>query len=184
MKQTRRTSRRARLHARKGAFQLVVGSALASLCAAAWSQEAATTPMSVQQATTQEAPQNTAQNESQDESQQVAQNQNPPQDTEQPPILVIGTTPLVGIGTAIELVPANVQTIRGREINGQHPNTLTDYFASNLQSVDINDAQGNPSQVDINYRGFTASPLVGTPQGLSVFLDGVRVNEPFGDVVN
>ncbi|MEM5382897.1 TonB-dependent receptor [Paraburkholderia phymatum] len=184
MKQTRRTSRRARSHARKGAFQIVVGSALASLCAAAWSQEAATTPDSVRQATTQEAPQNTAQNESQGGSQQVAQNQSPPQETEQPSILVIGTTPLVGIGTAIELVPANVQTIRGREIAGQHPNTLTDYFASNLQSVDINDAQGNPSQVDINYRGFTASPLVGTPQGLSVFLDGVRVNEPFGDVVN
>ena len=57
-------------------------------------------------------------------------------------------------------------------------------FEKNVQSVDINEAQGNPSQTDINYRGFTASPLLGTPQGLSVFLDGVRINEPFGDVVN
>src|SRR5688572_31386198 len=38
--------------------------------------------------------------------------------------------------------------------------------------------------MDVSYRGFTASPLLGTPQGLSVFQDGVRVNEPFGDVVN
>jgi len=36
----------------------------------------------------------------------------------------------------------------------------------------------------VNYRGFSASPLLGTPQGLSVFLDGVRINEAFGDIVN
>jgi outer membrane receptor protein involved in Fe transport len=38
--------------------------------------------------------------------------------------------------------------------------------------------------MDVTYRGFTASPQLGTSQGLSVFLDGIRVNEPFGDVVN
>ncbi|SEA31232.1 TonB-dependent receptor [Paraburkholderia sartisoli] len=103
---------------------------------------------------------------------------------ELPPIIVIGTTPLVGVGTPLERVPANVQTIRGRDIDRQHPVTLSDYFSANLPGVDISDAQGNPSQADINYRGFTASPLLGTPQGLSVFLDGVRINEPFGDVVN
>ena len=48
----------------------------------------------------------------------------------------------------------------------------------------LNSSQGNPYQPDVNYRGFTASPLLGTPQGLSVFQDGVRINEPFGDVVN
>jgi iron complex outermembrane recepter protein len=100
------------------------------------------------------------------------------------PIVVIGTTPLLGVGTPIELVPANVQTIRGRDLVRQNSHTLTDYFAANLQSVDINEVQGNQSQVDINYRGFTASPVLGTPQGLSVFMDGVRINEPFGDVVN
>ncbi|ALL69841.1 TonB-dependent receptor (plasmid) [Paraburkholderia caribensis MBA4] len=166
MKPSRRKSRRARLHPRKRAFQLVCGSALASLCAAAWSQEAAPPPADTPPADVQQTAQNTT------------------QEAEMPSILVIGTTPLIGIGTAIELVPANVQTIRGREIDQQHPNTLTDYFATNLQSVDINDAQGNPSQMDISYRGFTASPLLGTPQGLSVFMDGVRINEPFGDVVN
>jgi iron complex outermembrane recepter protein len=54
----------------------------------------------------------------------------------------------------------------------------------NLQSVTVNDYQGNPFQADVQFRGFTASPQIGTPQGLSVFVDGVRVNEPFGDVVN
>jgi len=100
------------------------------------------------------------------------------------PIVVIGTTPLMGIGTPLTEVPANVQTVRAGDLAQQHRATLTDYFEKNLQSVDINEAQGNPWQTDVNYRGFTASPLLGTPQGLSVFLDGVRINEPFGDVVN
>jgi len=51
-------------------------------------------------------------------------------------------------------------------------------------SVTVNEMQGNPFQPDINYRGFSASPLLGTPQGLSVYVDGVRVNQPFGDVVS
>ena len=61
---------------------------------------------------------------------------------------------------------------------------LPEFMASQLGSVNINETQGNPFQMDVNYRGFTASPLLGTPQGLSVYLDGVRINEPFGDVVN
>jgi outer membrane receptor protein involved in Fe transport len=53
-----------------------------------------------------------------------------------------------------------------------------------LPGVNVNEIQGNPFQPDVSYRGFAASPLLGTPQGLSVFLDGVRVNEAFGDTVN
>ena len=48
----------------------------------------------------------------------------------------------------------------------------------------MNEIQGNPYQPDINYRGYTASPLLGTPQGVSVYMDGVRLNQPFGDVVS
>src|SRR5262249_24602692 len=50
--------------------------------------------------------------------------------------------------------------------------------------VHVNETQGNPYQPDINYRGYTASPLLGTPQGVSVYMDGVRLNQPFGDVVS
>ena len=100
------------------------------------------------------------------------------------PIVIVGTTPLLGLGTPLALVPANVQTIHARDLDQQHRSTLTDYFEKNLPSVNINEAQGNPYQTDITYRGFTASPLLGLPQGLSVFFDGVRINEPFGDVVN
>ena len=53
-----------------------------------------------------------------------------------------------------------------------------------LNGVYFNELQGNPFQADLNYRGYTASPLLGTPQGFSVYLDGVRQNQPFGDVVS
>jgi len=62
--------------------------------------------------------------------------------------------------------------------------TLTDFMFRNLESVNVNDVLNNPYQPDISYRGFTASPLVGTPVGLSVYQDGVRINESFGDTVN
>jgi outer membrane receptor protein involved in Fe transport len=62
--------------------------------------------------------------------------------------------------------------------------TIADYMNNNLTGVSINETQNNPYQPDILFRGFTASPLLGTPQGLSVFQDGVRINEPFGDAVN
>jgi hypothetical protein len=53
-----------------------------------------------------------------------------------------------------------------------------------LGGVHVNKVQNNPFQPDINHPGFTVSPLLGTPQGLSVFVDGVRMNQPFGDVVS
>src|SRR5205085_1713534 len=59
-----------------------------------------------------------------------------------------------------------------------------DFLDRRAASVNVNAAQGNPFQADVQFRGFAASPLLGTPQGISVFVDGVRVNEPFGDAVN
>jgi len=97
---------------------------------------------------------------------------------------VVGTTPLPGIGVPINQVPANVQAASGKSLNEQKSLNIAEFMDSNLGSVTINDTVGNPYQPDVVYRGFTASPLLGTPQGLSVFLDGVRVNEPFGDIVN
>jgi outer membrane receptor protein involved in Fe transport len=53
-----------------------------------------------------------------------------------------------------------------------------------MGSVFVNEAQSNPLQPDIQYRGFVGSPLLGLPQGLAIYQDGVRINEPFGDTVN
>ena len=97
---------------------------------------------------------------------------------------VISTTPLPSIGLPLEKIPANVQTVKDEDFEKQNSLTIADYMSQNLTGVNVNDTQNNPFQPNVNYRGFTASPLLGTPQGLSVFYDGVRINEPFGDVVS
>lgn len=97
---------------------------------------------------------------------------------------VVGVTPLSSLGVPINQVPSNVQVAKGKDIQDQHGLSLADYMNQNMAGVNINETQNNPYQPDVNFRGFTASPLVGTPQGLSVYQDGVRVNEPFGDTVN
>ena len=92
--------------------------------------------------------------------------------------------PLPGLGLTKDQIPGNVQSITAKEIKESHSLSITDLMNKKLQSVTVNDYQGNPFQMDVQYRGFTAGPQIGTPQGLSVFFDGIRVNEPFGDVVN
>lgn len=59
-----------------------------------------------------------------------------------------------------------------------------DFLRRAMASVFVNEAQGNPLQPDVQYRGFVGSPLLGLPQGIAVYQDAVRVNEPFGDTVS
>ncbi len=97
---------------------------------------------------------------------------------------VIETTPLDGVGKTKDKIPAPVQTATDKDISKTNAINITDFMSRSLGSVYVNDTQGNGFQPDINYRGFTASPLSGTPQGISVYMDGVRLNQPFGDVVS
>ncbi|WP_028312714.1 TonB-dependent receptor [Derxia gummosa] len=92
--------------------------------------------------------------------------------------------PMPGLALDRDRIPGNVQGATRADLAESHATDLASYMQRNFQSVSVNDYAGNPFQLDLNYRGFTASPQVGTAQGLSVFFDGVRVNEPFGDVVN
>ncbi len=110
--------------------------------------------------------------------------QNPATQLETPTVEVIGTTPIPGLGTPRDQVPSNVQAVTGEQIEEQQSLNVTDYLNENINSVFINQAQNNPFQPDVLFRGFVASPLLGNPIGLSVFVDGVRVNEQFGDTVN
>ena len=100
------------------------------------------------------------------------------------PVEVIGTMPLPGIGQPLYEIAAPVQSATSRELRQSGALDLGDFMNRALGSVHVNDIQGNPYQLDVNYRGYTASPLLGTPQGLSVYMDGVRMNQPFGDVVS
>src|SRR5205809_918223 len=110
--------------------------------------------------------------------------ENPAEKLETPAVEVIGVTPLPGLGVPAAQVPANVQAVTGAEIMRRRSINLPEFMNQRLPGVNVNEMQGNPFQPDISYRGFAASPLLGMPQGISVYQDGVRINEPFGDTVN
>jgi iron complex outermembrane recepter protein len=97
---------------------------------------------------------------------------------------VVITAPLPGSDLPLNEVPANVQRVTASQFGNGKSRDLSDALNQYVGSVNSNDTQANPFQPDINFRGFTASPILGTPQGVSVFLDGVRVNEAFADALN
>jgi len=98
-------------------------------------------------------------------------------------INVVGATPIGPRDVPLADVPVPVQTVTSKTIIETNAIDLTDAMFKRMNGVYVNENQNNPFQPDVNYRGYTASPLVGSPAGLSVYLDGVRQNEPFGDVV-
>lgn len=99
-------------------------------------------------------------------------------------IEVVGTTPIQGVGLPADQVPANIQSADDEDLERIQGLDLSEFMDKTLGSISLNQAQNNPFQPDLKFRGFTASPLVGNSQGLSVYVDGIRTNEPFGDVVN
>ena len=96
---------------------------------------------------------------------------------------VYTNTPLPSIGLPINMVPSSIQTVNGQQINQQAGVSVADYMVNNLQGVTVNEVGGNPYQLEINFRGYNATPISGNPQGLSVYVDGVRMNQPFSNTV-
>jgi len=99
-------------------------------------------------------------------------------------IEVIGITPEQGATLPENLVPYNVQSATSSDFEQSQVLDATDYLNRHMAGVTINSTQDNPLQPDVNFRGFTATPLLGGSEGMSVYVDGVRVNEVFGDTVN
>ncbi len=97
---------------------------------------------------------------------------------------VVAATPLAGSDLGKNQIAGPVQTATAADIESSGGLDLTDFMNRRLNGVYVNESQENPYQPDVNFRGYTASPLLGTPEGISVYLDGVRQNQPFGDVVS
>jgi iron complex outermembrane receptor protein len=101
-----------------------------------------------------------------------------------PEIQVISTSPFGGAGIDRDKVPALVQTVTADDFLRSYGSHVTDTLFQRIPGMSVSDQQGNNFQTDIRYRGFVASPVPGQPQGLAVYMNGVRVNEAFGDTVN
>ena len=97
---------------------------------------------------------------------------------------VVAPTPLRGPAIDPARLPYSVQTLDAGAFERAGSLSVTDALEQQVAGVSLSDAQGNSFTRDLNFRGFTSSPLQGTPQGLAVYLNGVRLNESFGDTVN
>jgi outer membrane receptor protein involved in Fe transport len=97
---------------------------------------------------------------------------------------VVDTMPLPGVDLSADQIALPIQSATQADIEKSGALDLPDFMNRRLNGVYLNEMQGNPYQPDVNFRGYTASPLLGTPEGVSVYLDGVRQNQPFGDVVS
>ncbi len=99
------------------------------------------------------------------------------------PIEVVGSIiptagPTIGSG-----VPARISTVTGEQIDAWEPRLLTDALAAQ-PGISLYDDLGTPWKLNLSTRGWNVGPVVGLPPGVSVFLDGVRQNEPDAAEVN
>src|SRR3954470_21775994 len=93
-------------------------------------------------------------------------------------------TPTAGSGMDVDKVPASINAVGAAQIERTGSLNIADVLQQQVPGIIISDTTGNPFMPDIQFRGFVASPVAGTPQGLAVYQIGVRVNEAFGDTVN
>jgi iron complex outermembrane receptor protein len=100
------------------------------------------------------------------------------------PLVVIAPSPLAGPGLEADKLPASAETLEAADLQRRGSLSITDALEQRTPGLSLADAQGNGFAKTLNYRGFSASPLQGTPQGLAVYMGGVRLNEAFGDTVN
>lgn len=79
--------------------------------------------------------------------------------------------------------PGRVDRLGEEEIRSARPSALPDVL-ERLPGVTLQNEQGSRFQPNLSLRGFGVSSVTGLPQGFSVFLDGVRLNEPAVEEVN
>ena len=97
-------------------------------------------------------------------------------------VVVVGASPLAGPTIDRDKVPANTEAVTGQDI--RQARGLLGALDAHIGGIGLENAQNNPFQPNVVYRGFEASPLAGNAQGLAVYVDGGRFNLPFGDTVN
>src|SRR5438094_377291 len=100
-----------------------------------------------------------------------------------PEVNVIAPSPLGGYVDR-DKVPGTVQTLTAPDFTRTESPNVTETLFQRIPGVSISDPNGNGAAQELSYRGFAASPVQGTPQGIAVYMNGIRFNEAFGDTVN
>ena len=98
-------------------------------------------------------------------------------------INVFSPGPLPSIGISTDIIPGSVYVIKPQDVEQQAGVSHADYLINNVQGFSIIEVGGNPWQPDVQFRGYSAGSIMGNPIGLSIYVDGVRENQPFSDVM-
>jgi len=99
-------------------------------------------------------------------------------------VFIYPTAPAPSGGIAVDKVPAAINAVGASQIEQTNSLNVADALQQYVPGIIVSDTTGNPFQPDIQFRGFVASPVAGTPQGLAVYQNGMRINEAFGDTVH
>src|SRR5882724_1148185 len=97
-------------------------------------------------------------------------------------IVVVGRLPQLPLPPS--KVPASVHLIEGDDAKKTGSSGVPEALAGQVPGLSLSDEQGNSYQPDVSLRGFQVTSVTGVPQGVSVFLDGVRINEPTAEEIN
>ena len=98
------------------------------------------------------------------------------------PVVVTGTR-LPSVHDVVRGLTGRTATLTSSDLDERGVRSLADALEE-LPGVTTSDELGAPAQLDITLRGFQVSPTIGLPQGVTVYVDGVRMNEPDANEVN
>src|SRR3984885_9730061 len=96
-------------------------------------------------------------------------------------LLVYPTTPISTPSTAlaVDKVPSSINFVDSGQIARTYSLNITDALQQSVPGINVSEVSGNPFQPNVEFRGYVSSPVSGTPQGLAVYQNGVRINEAF-----
>ena len=101
-----------------------------------------------------------------------------------PKLYVYPTSPGSSGNVDVDKIPAGINAVDATQIKRAGSLNIADALQQNVPGVNLSEVTGNPFQPNLEFRGYVASPLVGTPQGLAIYQNGVRINEAFSDSIN
>src|SRR5436853_1623056 len=106
-----------------------------------------------------------------------------PKDTATPAPVVVTGVRLPSVRELARGLTGRTATLNAGDLDARGVRSLADALEQ-LPGVTTSDELGATGQLDVSLRGFQVSPVIGLPQGVTVYVDGVRANEPDAHEVN
>ena len=96
----------------------------------------------------------------------------------------MGRSPLSSGDQSVDAATGAVTVLGADDLRPGSGPALLQALDRQAPGLSLSNAQGEAHQPTVVYRGFQASPLPGVAQGLAIYVEGVRLNQPFGETVN